>query len=178
MRPSLPPRALAFVVLAALAACNSRQASVGSPATGGSTSAASPAVRFTTITFERTPCFGTCPVYKVSVSGDGMVRFDGTRNVDSTGSFTGRISAVQVAALNRAFEDAQYFTFDPKYGLDQPNCREYGADASRIITSFAAPGRYMTVDHDLGCAKAPTRLAELYRKFDDIVGTARWIGRR
>lgn len=178
MRPSLPLRALAVVVVAALGACNSRQASVGSPATNSASPAGAPAVRFTTITFERTPCFGTCPVYKVSVSGDGTVRFDGTRNVDSTGTFAGRISAGQVAALNRAFEEAQYFTFDPRYGLDEPNCREYGADASRIITSFAAPGRFMTVDHDLGCAKAPTRLAELYRKFDDIVGTARWIGRR
>src|SRR5689334_10106440 len=61
---------------------------------------------FDTITFERTPCFGTCPVFKVSVSGSGAVRFDGVGNVDSVGTYTGRIDEKSAAALRRAFDDA------------------------------------------------------------------------
>lgn len=161
------------LTLVTLAACGARSAAVGSPATS-----ASPSAAFTLITFERTPCFGTCPVYKVSVNGSGGVRFEGTRNVDSVGVFSGRIDAAAVAALSRAFDDAQYFALDSKYTYGESNCRDYGTDASRILTSLRAGERAKSVEHDLGCGSVPARLAELYRRFDEIVVTSRWIGRR
>ena len=179
MRPCLAVRALALAALFVLAGCKSRTAAVGSP----SSTAVTPS-RFTAITFERTPCFGTCPVYSVTVSGSASasasasVRFTGVRNVDSVGAFTRTIDAATVAALQRAFDDAQYYALDDRYGHGEPNCREYGTDAARIITSITTPDRTKKVDHDLGCANVPTRLTDLYRRFDELVGTARWIGRR
>ncbi len=160
-----------------LPGCNSRQAAVGSPPAGTSATSAQ-ATRFTAVTFERTPCFGTCPVYRVNVTGDGSVSFRGINHVDSVGTFTTMISPSAVAELGRAFDDARYFELDSKYVYGEANCREYGTDASRILTSIAAAGRSKNIEHDLGCGNVPTRLADLYRKFDTIVGTARWIGRR
>ena len=177
MRPSLPARALVLAALTLLAGCKSRQASVGSPTSSTSTASAG-ALDFTSVSFERTPCFGTCPVYTVSVSGSGSVRFEGVRNVDSVGTFVGQLSPAAVASLRRAFADAQYLTLDDKYGYGEANCREYGTDASRVITSITTAERTKKVDHDLGCSNVPTRLADLYRRFDEIVGTSRWIGRR
>lgn len=166
--------------VAGLAGC-SRQSSVGSPGTSVSTTTATarPAA-FTTVTFERTPCFGTCPVYRVSVSGSGSgnVRFEGLRNVDSVGTFTGTLPAASVSALGKAFDDAQYYAFDDKYGYGTANCPLYASDAQTIITSITTPQRTKRVEHDLGCANSPARLADLYRRFDEIVGTSRWIGRR
>src|SRR4051812_16205110 len=72
---STTTRALALAVTAALATCN-----VKTPT-------------FSTVTFERTPCFGTCPVYRVNVNGNGEVKFEGIRNVDSVGTFVGHIDA-------------------------------------------------------------------------------------
>ena len=130
-----------------------------------------------TATFERTPCFGTCPVYKISVSGNGDVRFEGIRNVDSVGTFTGHIDAAAVQKLARAFEDAKYFSMLSSYS--QNNCPVYGTDASRILTSITTPEHTKSVDHDLGCGdQAPAALPVLYRAFDEIVGTRRWIGNR
>jgi hypothetical protein len=155
---AFPLRVLAVVALAACATSR--------PAT------------FSTITFERTPCFGTCPVYRVNVAGDGAIRFEGTRNVDSVGTFSGRLAPASVDALARAFDEAQYFALDSRYAYGEPNCRDYGTDASRVLTSITTPTRSKTVEHDLGCGNVPTRLADLYRKFDEIIGTACWIGRR
>ena len=163
--------------VAGLAGC-SRQAAVGSPATAVSSSASTRPAAFTTITFERTPCFGTCPVYRVSVSGSGSTRFEGLRNVDSVGTFGRSLDAASVAALGRAFDDAQYFSFDDKYGYGTANCPVYASDAPTIITSMTTPQRTKRVEHDLGCANVTSRLADLYRRFDEIVGTSRWIGRR
>jgi hypothetical protein len=164
--------------IAALEGCGGRKAAVGSPPPNTTpSSSVSPAAGFTTATFERTPCFGTCPVYRVSVSGSGSVRFEGIRNVDSVGTFTGSISATAVSSLRRAFDDAQYFTRQSLYG--QSNCSPYGADAPRILTSITTSDKTKSIDHDLGCGNAaPAALSDLYRKFDEIVGTTRWIGRR
>lgn len=171
-----PFLASTIVLTIVLGACSGRQVSVGSSAPSSSSSTR--ATTFSSVTFERTPCFGTCPVYAITVAGDGSVVFTGIRNVDSTGRFTGRLDASRVASLRRAFDDAQYFALDDKYGYGEANCREYGNDAARILTSIATPERTKRIDHDLGCANVPTRLADLYRRFDEIVGTSRWIGRR
>ena len=37
------------------------------------------------ITLERTACFGVCPVYKLTIYGDGRVLYDGIRFVRTEG---------------------------------------------------------------------------------------------
>ena len=38
------------------------------------------------ITLERTECFGTCPVYRLTVHGDGRVVYEGIRFVEVEGT--------------------------------------------------------------------------------------------
>jgi hypothetical protein len=45
----------------------------------------------TAVTLERTPCFGTCPVYQVAISRSGMVRFVGKQHVTRQGAATAEI---------------------------------------------------------------------------------------
>ena len=181
--PFMPLHLRPLLIALGLSGCTSRQAAVGSPSPTTSSATSSAPARFTTITFERTPCFGTCPVYSVSVSvgasGAGTVTFRGERNVDSVGTFTATISPAAVDALGRAFEEARYFELESRYTHGEVNCRaEYATDASSIRTAITTPTRTKSIDHDLGCGNVPARLPELYRKFDSIVGTARWIGPR
>lgn len=103
--------------------------------------------------------------------------FVGVRNVDSIGTFNGKIDAGAVASLKRAFDDAKYLSLLSKYG--QENCTGYGADAARILTSITTADGTKSIDHDLGCGNAaPAALPALYRKFDTIVGVTRWMGNR
>ena len=44
------------------------------------------------ITLERTACFGVCPVYKLTVYGDGRVVYEGKRFVRVEGTITRNIS--------------------------------------------------------------------------------------
>ena len=160
--------ALCAVVLAACAPPNG-----ATPDTSGATPSAAPAV--TRVTLERKPCFGTCPVYRVSVAEDGAVVFEGVRHVASVGSFTGRIDAERVAALARLFEEHDYFALDDKYAYGEANCAQYGTDAPTVITSVTIGGRTKRVEHDLGCFGVPPRLSDLESRIDEIVGTSRWI---
>ena len=116
-------------------------------------------------------------MYKVSVSGDGTVTFEGERNVDSVGTYVGHLDAGAVKALGQAFADAHYADMRATY--DHTNCPEYATDLSRVLTSITTAEGTKRVDHDLGCGgQGPAQLVELYKKFDEIVGTAKWVGRR
>ncbi|MCR4341423.1 MAG: DUF6438 domain-containing protein [Gemmatimonadaceae bacterium] len=170
--PAMSLRAAAALGALALAGCAANGAV---PDSSAATPSAAPA--YTRVTLERKPCFGTCPVYRVSVAENGAVIFEGLGYVDSIGSFTGRIDAERVAALARLFEEHDYFALDDKYAYGEPNCAQYGTDAPTVITSITIGDRSKRVEHDLGCAGVPQRLWDLESGIDEIIGTSRWIGR-
>jgi hypothetical protein len=155
-----------LLVIVALAACAPRQ-----PATAD---VASPAP---VITLERTPCFGTCPVYAVSISMSGRVRFEGRNHVTKQGVATAEIPPARVDSLLHELEAGGYFDFADAYVMDAPACGLYATDSPTVITSVTAGGRSKTIRHDYGCFAAPAELARLERRIDEVAGTARWTGR-
>lgn len=164
----------ALPLLVLLAACSSRSAgpaaepapvSVGSDRDGS------------LVTLERTPCYGECPVYQVSVAGDGTVEFAGKRFVAKLGLSSAQVPVERVDTLLRALEAGGYFGFADLYVSDSPACGYYAADAPTVITSVTAGGRTKTIRHDYGCAGAPAELIRLERMIDEVAGTGRWTGR-
>jgi hypothetical protein len=51
----------------------------------------------------RTPCFGLCPDYSVSIFGDGTVLYEGRRFVKNKGERHGRVSIDAVRLLANRF---------------------------------------------------------------------------
>ena len=129
------------------------------------------------ITLERTPCFGTCPVYQVSLARSGAVRFVGRQHVTTPGTAAAEIPAARVDSLLGALDRAGYFDFADAYVRDAPACGRYATDSPTVITSVIAGGRSKTIRHDYGCHGAPRELAKLERMIDDVAGTDRWTGR-
>lgn len=162
-------RALALCAVA-LSACGT-----GSAVADSSAAVSNTAPLPTRVTLERRPCYGTCPVYRLAVSEDGLVTFEGLQHVDSIGRFTGRIDARRVAELARAFQEHGYFALDDRYAEGDANCRPYAMDAPTVITSITTGDLSKRIEHDLGCAGAPQRLHDLERRIDEIVGTSRWV---
>src|SRR3982751_1541119 len=76
------------------------------------------------ITLERTACFGTCPVYTVTIYTDGTVIYNGTQFVDVKGEQTSTIDPATVEQLVAGFEAAGYFDWNDSYTdmhiTDQP----------------------------------------------------------
>ena len=110
------------------------------------------------ITLERTACFGTCPVYKLSISGDGKVVYEGIRFVNITGTQTTQISQDKIKELVDEFYNIGYFALKDKY--DAPI-----TDMPTTITSIAIDGRIKKVGNYYG---APKKLDELENKIDEI----------
>ena len=70
------------------------------------------------ISLQRTACLGFCPVYVVTIFGDGTVKYFGSQHVGVEGSQQDRVSPDQVERLLNAFLEARIFdtadTYDEK----------------------------------------------------------------
>ena len=118
------------------------------------------------ITLERTPCFGSCPVYKITIYKDGLVRYDGIMWVKVKGEQVGRISTDSLSGLIQEFCEANYFDFKDRY-------TEGPTDLPTTITSLTINRKTkVAVDYD----DAPESLRRLESEIDDVAVTEQWTG--
>ncbi|HEX4641375.1 MAG TPA: DUF6438 domain-containing protein, partial [Chthoniobacterales bacterium] len=75
----------------------------------------------TSITLERTMCFGSCPVYRLAVRSSGRVEFDGKAFVREKGKRTAQISAQDFARLAKKIEEINFFGLDKRYDGKGPD---------------------------------------------------------
>ena len=129
------------------------------------------------ITLERTACFGGCPVYRLAVSSDGTVTYEGEAHVRQLGTASTRMPRERVQALLSELDRAGYFSFASRYAAAEPVCGRYSADSPSAITSMTFGGRTKRVEHDYGCGAAPGALVVLERRIDEVLGSAQWTGR-
>jgi hypothetical protein len=139
--------------------------------------AASERLDSTLVTLARTPCYGACPVYSVTISGAGEVRFTGTRHTTHVGEAAAEIPPARVDSLIAELRAGGYFGFADAYVADAPACGRYATDSPSVVTSVLAGGVRKEIRHDYGCSEAPSALAGLERRIDEVAGTARWTGR-
>jgi hypothetical protein len=158
----------ALATLAALAACGRPPARAPQ---------ANPAPTEGHISLERRPCFGTCPVYTVTLERSGEVIFRGHRFVADTGTFTGSIPATRADSLFRELDAAGWFAFADRYGMGEPGCERFATDLPSVVTEVRMDGRAKRVEHDYGCTGAPAKLETLERRIDEVTGVVRWVGK-
>ena len=79
------------------------------------TKAAPPATTGPVLTFERTPCYGTCPAYSVQVFADGRVAYEGRRAVPLMGKHELKLPAATVAEMLRQANAAHFESFEKEY---------------------------------------------------------------
>jgi hypothetical protein len=143
------------------------------------------------ITMERTACFGTCPIYTVSIDGDGRVRWHGEQYVVAIGDRRATVPPKRIAEIRRMLDAVQFWKRDQRGDLadPQPECVRTGtttscslsksiticSDTSSAIITVRTTGQHHTVTND-HCDESP--LDELEAMIDDIARTSAWIGER
>ncbi len=116
------------------------------------------------VSLERTPCFGACPVYVVSVLSDGTTRFEGKRHVKITEPVEVKLEASVLEKLKAAFEKSEFAKW-PDY------TRTSVSDMPTVVLTYEGH----TVRHYRGDEKAPPELTALEDEVDAIIGTDRWV---
>lgn len=67
------------------------------------------------ITLDRSGCYGTCPIYDVTIRGDGTVAYSGGSFVLVEGEHRAATSKATVQCLLDAFRAADFWSFAPNY---------------------------------------------------------------
>lgn len=129
------------------------------------------------ISLERGPCYGTCPVYRVTIQGDGWVRYEGRAHVEVVGVDSATIAQEQVRMLVTEFERVGYASLPARFAYGEPSCPSYVTDAPSATTSISRAGVTTRVEHDYGCEGVPAGLTALERTIDSVAGSTRWTGR-
>lgn len=117
------------------------------------------------VTLERTPCFGMCPAYSVTLDADGTVTYVGRSNVRVAGQQTWKISPASVDALASEMEKAGYFKLKDRYTApitDQPTTR----------TSLRFRRHHKEITDYYG---GPDVLKTLERRIDEVAGVKRFV---
>lgn len=122
------------------------------------------------ITLQREVCFGTCPVYSVTILEDGTVLYNGERFVDVTGEQTGQIDPATVEQMVQALADAGYFEWDEEY------TNMTVSDLPYITTSVTRDGETHTIRRYAGDDSAPVELPYLEMWIDLMANTGMWTG--
>jgi hypothetical protein len=147
----------ALALAAGLAACETATA----PAADASTR----------ITLTRSPCFGFCPDYDVSIMGDGQVAYTGRRFVGATGERHGVIPVSEVGALLAKFDAAHFDALQNSYRANVSDLPTYRVTLER-------DGHTKTVEDYGGLgAGMPHAVQDLEDEIDRVANTASWVRR-
>ncbi|WP_157098990.1 DUF6438 domain-containing protein [Novosphingobium rosa] len=140
----------------------------------------------TAITLERSACYGTCPVYRVTIHGDGRVVFTtGTAPVDPVdalhrrfaqsdgvllpGTHEARIDPSSVVELIEKFKSAHYWQLKSTYRAPVTDSPTY------VLTFDIGHQRKTVVDYVGREAGMPKAVTELENAVDQAAGTDRWV---
>src|SRR5258708_38935278 len=117
------------------------------------------------ITLQRTPCFGMCPEYTVTLKEDGTVTYSGRQYVRTPGDHTWKIDPAAVRALAREMEAAGFFDLQDTY-------------TSRITDN---PTTYTTLRIGSRTKKVqdyvsgPPKLKDIEAKIDEVSGVKKYV---
>jgi hypothetical protein len=117
------------------------------------------------IAMERTECFGSCPVYTVTVDETGSVVYRGQRFVRVTGEQRTTIAPATVTALVTEFRRILFFNLQSTYTANV-------TDGPTTYVSIDLDGVSKRVTDYMG---APAALRQLEKQIDDVTNTRHWV---
>jgi hypothetical protein len=117
------------------------------------------------IGIERTPCYGTCPVYILILKRDGTFHYRGVLHVKHKGDFKGSIPKEKFEHLAKMMIDSGFMSLDDHYTrpvTDNPTVYTMGVIGGykKIILDYAAEG--------------PQKLRDLESAISDALEHATW----
>lgn len=121
------------------------------------------------ITLSRSACFGFCPVYRVTITGDGEVTYVGERFVNVAGERRATIPRADVERLVRRFDEIGFDQLRDSY-------RAPVTDLPTYTVTLERNGRTKTVsDYGGLSAGMPNAVRELQDEIDRVANTGQWV---
>jgi hypothetical protein len=116
------------------------------------------------IELEKTYCSGKCPVYKLKIASNGVVKLEGIENIENIGNFKSRLSKEQLEALIQDFESINFFSLSDSY-------RSFMLDLPTSYISYTVNGKTKKIK---AYDNVPKQLLNLIDKIDKLVYELDW----
>jgi hypothetical protein len=103
---------------------------------------------------ERTPCFGSCPSFRITVYQDGRALYEGRRFAPREGRYTGQASAALMQQIRAAVDSSGFYGMLDKYDkpvTDLPSLiirMHDGARDKRVVGRVGAPQALKTLGQE------------------------------
>ncbi|PWR22467.1 hypothetical protein DKG74_11330 [Zavarzinia aquatilis] len=123
----------------------------------------------TEISIQHTACYGTCPIYTVTIGGDGRVSYDGGFNVAFAGRVEERVDPAAVAALIEQFRAAQFFGLEDEYAAEVTDL------PSTVLRLRLGKAEKKVVDYAGLYDGMPPTVVALERAVEHLARSARWV---
>lgn len=121
------------------------------------------------IKLARTPCFGFCPDYEVTIAADGAVTYIGRRFTRVQGVQHGQADPAALAALRAHIAAADFFNLRDAYRAPITDLPTYSVTVTR-------GGRTKTVVDYAGTSVGmPRAVRAIEDEIDRVAGTAQWV---
>ena len=127
-----------------------------------------------TITYETGPCFGFCPIYRVTVSPDGSGLYEGIRHVAVRGQRRFRISPAQYRAFARNLEPVRPARGSVRY-VSGPLCGPMVTDMPSVDVTWRRGPARQSVHFYYGCRRQQAIAERLQRAPALLPVIAPWI---
>jgi hypothetical protein len=128
--------------------------------------------QFKTIKLERTMCYGTCPVYLVSIHYSGRVTYTGKDWVEKSGRHIWKLDNKSIDKLSKALLKSDYFNIQKNDSsfmcTDMPYC---------ITNIEMMDGTKRKIEHYLQEPDEwPVALLKFEKQIDKIIGVKEYVG--
>jgi len=121
---------------------------------------------YESISLARRGCFGTCPVYSVTIRADGGATYTGERNATRIGTYSGRTYFGDFAQLAMFIERSGFMKLSDRYTAPHTD------DETVVVTVVMRDGTTKTVS-DYG-RYGPPDLWILERAIDGVIEEMKW----
>lgn len=114
---------------------------------------------------QRTPCFGRCPIYTITVYEDGSVIYEAEEFVQEKGAFYGKVEEDKIRKLMQRAEAINFFELNDEYD------NEYVTDLPSTITTLRKDGELKQV---INRYQGPEELHKFEKYFDQLFLDLNW----
>jgi hypothetical protein len=127
------------------------------------------------VSLERTPCYGSCPSYLVTITSTGDVTFEGRAFVDKKGVFHKKIDPGKFSVIVWELGRLRFWDLEKEYKFKMlpDGSRQFITDQPTKIISVVSTIRNKSVQDYYG---APAGLADLEHLIDVVANDSEFIG--
>jgi len=153
-----------FVALG-LASCKNKKKPIAEDSQNDKVEAAENQTKPITLYYERTACFGTCPIFRFTVYSDNSCLYEGDNFVEMVGKYTGKADRDEVIKVVDMAERIGFDKFQNEY--DNP----FIMDIPAVVTQVNTDGKKKSM---LDRYQGPSTAHSLYEAFDELILSIEW----